>query len=116
MRNLPRRVAWLSVMTLFWAGTVAANEAQVSCFLVDSRIHVTVVSAGAGAQGELVWRDTVTGQGGETPFTAQDDGVLLHGTEFGPVLARMLPNLAIVLDHPPWGHRGPGPSLGIALN
>lgn len=116
MRNLPRRIAWLSVMTLFWATVAAADGTQVRCFLVDSRIHVTVVSSSVGAQGELVWRDTVTGQGGETPFTAKHDGLLLHGTESGPVLARMLPDLAILLDHPPWGRRGPGPSLGIALN
>lgn len=116
MWNLPRWMVLLCVMTLFGAGAVAAEETLVRCFLVDARIHVAVVSSGAGPEGELVWRDTVTGESGGAPFTAQGDRLLLRGVASGPVVARLLPDLAIVLEHPPWDRESRGPSLGIALN
>ena len=116
MWNLPRWMVLLCVMTLFGAGAAAAEETLVRCFLVDARIHVAVVSSAVGPDGELVWRDTVTGESGGTPFTAQGDRLLLRGAASGPVIARLLPDLAIVLEHPPWARESRGPSLGIALN
>lgn len=118
MWNLPRWSALLCVMALSGAGVAvaSADEALVRCFLVDARIHVAVVSSGAGPEGELVWRDTVTGESGGAPFTAQGDRLLLRGAASGPAVARLLPDLAIVMEHPPWGRDGQGPSLGIALN
>lgn len=116
MWNLPRWIALLGVLALFGGGPAAADEAVVRCFLVDARIHVAVVSTGAGPEGELVWRDTVTGESGGAPFTAQGDRLLLEGVAAGSAVARILPDLAIVLEHPPWGRSDRGPSLGIALN
>ena len=86
------------------------------CFLVDARVHVAVVPAGEGAEGELVWRDTVTGESGGEPFTADGDRLLFHGDPASPVTARVLPDLAIVLERPPWAPDLSGPSLGVALN
>ena len=116
MRDLTRWMAILGVFTLFAAGSAGAAEQPVRCFLVDARVHVAVVSAGEGTEGELVWRDTVTGESGGEPFTADGDRLLFHGDHAAPVTARLLPDLAIVLEHPPWAPDVSVPSLGVALN
>lgn len=116
MRKLTRWIALLGVLALSGAGVAVADEALVRCFLVDARIHVAVVSSGAGPEGELVWRDTVTGESGEVPFTARGDCLLLQGAGAGPAVTRLLPDLAIVMEHPPWALDRRGPFLGIALN
>ena len=58
----------------------------------------------------------MTGESGETPFVASG-GLLFLGKGDGEVpVARVLPDLAILVDRPPWVAGGQGPALGVALN
>ena len=116
LRVLPRWFVLLGVLALFGADAAVADEAKVRCYLVDARVHVALVSSSSLDAGELLWRDTVTGETGEAPFIASGDRLFLAGVAGQTAMARVLPDLAILVDRPPWASGDSGPALGIALN
>ncbi len=93
-----------------------AWAARVSRYLVDGRIHLTVVYRADGTGGQIAWFDTVTGREGGAPFRVQRDGHLeLHLPSGRVARARLLPDVAVVMESPPWGGRGET-ALGVNLD
>ena len=106
---------FLMVVALLGLGSPAL-AARVSRYLVDGRIHVTVVYRADGTGGEIAWFDTVTGREGGAPFRVQGDGHLELRLPSGRVAhARVLPDVAVVMDSPPWGGRGET-ALGVNVD
>lgn len=109
-----RKLTLLSVFSLF-VPAAAGAQPGVRCYLVDSRVHVAVVSR-ADAGGELCWHDTVSGRAGEAPFVQRGDRLLLGAPGRADAEAHLLPDLAIVVRNPPWGSGSGQLSLGVALD
>ncbi len=113
IRNLTAK--FLLAAALLGSGSPVL-AARVSRYLVDGRIHVTVVYRADGTGGEIAWLDTVTGREGGAPFRVEEDGHLELRLSSGRVAhARVLPDVAVVLESPPWGTRGET-ALGVNVD
>ncbi len=113
IRNFTAKL--LMVAALVGLGSVA-QAARVSRYLVDGRIHLTVVYRADGTGGGIAWLDTVTGREGGAPFRVEKDGHLeLHLPSGRVARARVLPDVAVVVDSPPWGGRGET-ALGVNVD
>lgn len=111
-----RKALLVCFLTLAGAGFCAAGETGVRCFLVDSRVHVAIVSVDPGSGGEMCWHDTVTGQTGQALFT-RDGSRLVVVDERGAVSeAHLVQGLALVLRNPPWSRQDSHLALGLALD
>ncbi|MBI5016748.1 MAG: hypothetical protein HZB55_14845 [Deltaproteobacteria bacterium] len=115
-------VSMAAISLLFIVGAAvspcpgAQQEVHPARYLVDGRVHVAVTAGPEPLAGELWWVDTVSGRAGEAR-------VRLHGSRFvvewgaGQVgEALVVPDVAIVFAHTPWGGQGPGTSLGVSLD
>ncbi len=110
---------WMGVLVFWLAATAAAaaDGSPVARYLVDGRVHVTVVYRTDGTAGELAWRDTVTGRAGDTAFRVGEDGLQLAGPQgFPGGHARLVPAVALVLERPPWDVASERPALGVCLD
>jgi len=110
-----RKLTLMSVFSLLLPVWAAGAQPEVRCYLVDSRVHVALVSR-AEAGGELAWHDTVSGRAGEAPFVQRGDRLLLGAPGEGGAEAHLLPDLAIVIRNPPWGAEAGHLSLGVVLD
>ncbi len=119
MRRILRRGArWMPVVAaLLLAQAARAGETvPVTRYLVDGRVHVTVLYRHDGRAGDLAWRDTVAGVSGDAPFRVTADGELEVALPSGRTArAHVLPHLALVVEVPPWGG-GPAPALGVSVD
>jgi len=117
-RIVPRGARWAPAVAvlLLAQGARAGQPAPVTRYLVDGRVHVTVLYRHDGRAGDLAWRDTVAGVSGDAPFRVAADGELEVTLPSGRTArAHVLPHLALVVDVPPWG-RGPTPALGVSVD
>jgi hypothetical protein len=95
---------------LLWAMGPCPSHggASVERFLVEGRVHVTLVTLDDGTRGGIIWQDTAMPRRGEAPFLRRGRVLHFRGDAVPP--AHLVPGVALVLRNPPWN-----PSISTVL-
>ncbi len=110
-----RRLVWAAVLIGLAVPGVAAGG-RVSRYLVEGRVHVTLFARGDGSGGQITWCDTVSGACGEAPYRVGPDGHEVCAADGVRGRFRVVRQVAVVFERPPWEARAPVPLLGVSTD
>jgi hypothetical protein len=111
-----RITALIACLAALAAGVARAERPPISRYLVDGRVHLTLIYRSDHTRGEIAWLDTVSGRGGEAPFSLHNGVLWVEATPGVITRAHHLPALALVFEDPPWAIGHSRKALGLPLD